>query len=145
MVQEGSLLGVGQKAGGHGGIRKDEESGETDHDRETAKEDEHDPPALERRVNLLEAPAHEATNNLAYAKATVPEAEAGSLLRFGVPLTADEHQGRSDCGFEDAEEDTSGQESRVIRGGSCASRGDAPERDVHSEPLACRHLVEDVT
>lgn len=95
-------------------------------------------------LHVLEAEGDDASNDLAYAEAAVPETESGGLLGLGVPLTTDEHEAGCDGCFKDAEEDARDEQGVIVEGGGGAGRGNAPEEDVGGEPFGHRDLLEEV-
>ena len=146
MLEQRNLLGIGQPAGLHGCVGEEEESAQAEDDRQAAKHDKHDAPASKTRAgrNVLEAVRNGAADDLAKAETQVPEGEARGLFGLGVPLAADEHQRGSDGGLEDTEEDAGDEQRLVVLGRSSGGRGDAPKRDVESEPLGGRDLLQEI-
>ncbi len=146
VLEQRDLLVVAQPAGLHGGVGEEEHGAGADQYGQAAQHDEHDPPAGEGVAgsDMLEAPGHETTEDLADTETQVPEGEAGSLLRLGVPSAADEEQGRANRGLEDTEEHTGRQQGGIAGSGSTASGCDAPEQHVTAEPLGRRNLLQQI-
>ena len=94
---------------------------------------------------MLEAKGDETTDNLTETETKIPEGKPGSLLGFGVPLTADEHQGRGNGSLEYAKEDTGHQQTVIIVSSSATGSGDTPENDVGTKPLGGRYNLEKVS
>lgn len=94
MLEESDLLIVRQPFGLHGSIRKENDDARTNDDGDEAEGKEHGSPSskLGIRAHVLEAKRYNTANDLAEAETKVPEREARSRLRLGIPLTADEHQ-----------------------------------------------------
>lgn len=128
MLQQSNLLLVRQPTSLHGGVGKEEESSETDHDGDEAENNKHGAPPSKRssRAHMLEAIRNETTNNLAKTQTQVPKRKTRGLLGLGVPLAADEHQGRTNCSLKDTEEDTGDEEGLVVVGGGTTSGRDTP-------------------
>lgn len=146
MLQQGNLLGVAQPAGLHGRVRDEEDGADANGDGQAAEDDEHDAPAGKARAgsDMLEAVGDGAAEDLAEAETEVPEGEARGLLRLGVPLGADEHQGGTDGGLEDTQEDAGDEKGLVVVGGGTAGGCGAPEDDVGAQPLGRWNHLEEV-
>lgn len=101
VLEQCNLFTAREPLGFHGCIRKKDKCGQADGDSDKAKGDEHDPPAGQRSswADVLESITYETTNNLTQTQSEIPERESGSLLRLGVPLAADQHEGGSDGRF----------------------------------------------
>lgn len=146
VLKKSNLFRVGQPLRLHGGVWEEEDYGDTNGDGNTAEDNEHGAPASQTTAgsDMLEAIGHGATEDLTEAETHVPEGEAGSLLGLGVPLAANEHERGTNGGLEDAEKDAGDEEGAVIGGSGAAGRGNTPEGDVNTEPLAGGHHLEKV-
>lgn len=126
MLQESDFLSIGQPLGLHRGVGDEEQNADADENGDDTEGDEHDAPASEAGAgDVLEAVGDGAADDLAEAQSEVPEGEARGGLGLGVVLAADEHEGGTDGGLEDAEEDAGHEEGLVVVRGGTASRGNS--------------------
>lgn len=146
MLQQSNLLVVRKPGGLHGSVRQEEEGRETNDNSDTSQDDKHDTPASEASAggDMLEAVRNGTTKDLAQAQAEIPEREARSLLRFCIPLAANEHQRRPNSCLEDTQEDTRDEQRLVVVSSGTASSGNAPEGDIESEPFGSWDDLEEV-
>ena len=128
VLEQGNLLTRRQPPSLHGCVREEQEGAETNEHSDATQSHKHDTPASKRGTgtNVLEAKRHSTSDNLAQAQTEIPEGKPRSLLRLGVPLAADEHQGRTDGGLEDTQEDSRHEERGVVVSGSTTGGSDAP-------------------
>lgn len=93
---------------------------------------------------MLEAKGDDASNDLSAAQTQVPEGKTRSLLLLRIVLTAQKHQGGSNGGLEDTEEDSRGEQRWVVFGTGRGSSSDAPEGYIDSQPFGRGDLLQQV-
>lgn len=143
VVQKGDLLAVGQPLCLHRRVGQEEEGQCASNGRDQPENKEHDAPALEGWIlDMLEAKGDQTTQDLCHPQTDIPQRESGRRFAFGVVLTAQQHQRRTNRRLKDAEEDASDQKSGIVTGARTGRRSNPPEKDICSEPFGWRSLLQ---
>ena len=145
MLEHHDLAMIRKKLGLHWCIREPIRRRYPNHHHHEPQHDEHHPPAGKGfSPHLLKRKRHQPTCYLAYTQAQIPEREPGRLLRLGLPLATDEHQGRPNSGLEDTQQDPHGKEAAIVLYCSCAGRHDVPQGDVEAQPFSGREFLQEI-
>lgn len=90
---------------------------------------------------MLEAKRDQTANDLSKPKTEVPETKPRRLLGLCVVLATNNHQRRTDSGFEYPEEDSRDNKRSVVFDTSRACNNDTPDDNIETQPFSSGQLL----